>query len=67
MKDRTRDQAIDVKHITMTKMLVDSITEGFPPNIFRENVVDCYYYKPFNSEISGTHKYEPTLKYSIRL
>lgn len=38
VKDRIQDQTIDVKHISMTHMLVDPLAEGLPPSIFLEHV-----------------------------
>ena len=38
VKDRIQDQTINVKHISMTRMLVDPLTKGLPPNIFREHI-----------------------------
>lgn len=34
VKDRIRDQTINVKHTSMTHMLEDPLTKGFPPSIF---------------------------------
>ena len=38
MKDKVRDQVISLEHISTEKMLVDSLTKGLPPNMFREHV-----------------------------
>jgi hypothetical protein len=33
-----RDQIINLEHISTEKMLVDPLTKGLPPNMFREHV-----------------------------
>jgi LytS/YehU family sensor histidine kinase len=38
VKDKVQDQIINLKHISTRKMLVDSLTKGLPPNVFREHV-----------------------------
>jgi hypothetical protein len=38
VKDRIQDHTIDVKHISMTHMLVDQLMKGLPPSIFYEHV-----------------------------
>jgi hypothetical protein len=38
LEDKIQDQTIDVKHISMTRMLADPLTKGLPPSIFREHV-----------------------------
>ena len=38
MKDRVRDQMISLEHISTKKMLVDPLTKGLSPNVFREHV-----------------------------
>ena len=38
VKDRIQNHTIDVKHISTTRMLVDPLTKGLPPSIFREHV-----------------------------
>jgi hypothetical protein len=38
MKDKVRDQIINLEHISTEKMLVDPLTKGLPPNVFREYV-----------------------------
>jgi hypothetical protein len=40
VKDRILDQTIDVKYLSITRMLVDLLTKGLPPSIFREYVAD---------------------------
>ena len=35
MKDKVQDQVISLEHISTEKMLVDPLTKGLPPNIFR--------------------------------
>ena len=38
VKDKVRDQVISLEHISTVKMLVDPLTKGLPPNVFREHV-----------------------------
>jgi len=38
MKDEVRDHAISLEHVSTNKMLVDSLTKGLPPNVFREHL-----------------------------
>ena len=38
MKDKVRGQVINLEHISAIKMLVDPVTKGLPPNVFREHV-----------------------------
>ena len=38
MKDKVRDHIINLEHINIEKMLVDSLTKGLPPNVFREHL-----------------------------
>jgi len=38
VKDRVRDHAISLEHVTTEKMLVDPLTKGLPPNVFREHL-----------------------------
>jgi hypothetical protein len=38
MKDKVRDQIINLKHISTEKMLTDPLTKGLPPNVFKEHV-----------------------------
>ena len=38
MKDRVQDQTIKIEHISTDLMLVDPLTKGLPPNIFRNHV-----------------------------
>jgi hypothetical protein len=40
VKDKVRDQIISLEHISTEKMLVDPLTKGLPPNVFRERVAD---------------------------
>ena len=37
VKDKVRDQVISLEHISTIKMLVDLLTKGLPPNVFREH------------------------------
>ena len=39
VKDKVRDQVISLEHISTEKMLVDPLTKGLPPNVFREHGV----------------------------
>ena len=38
VKDKVRDHVISLEHISIEKMLVDPLTKGLPPNVFREHV-----------------------------
>ena len=38
VKDRVQDQTIKVEHLSTKQMLVDPLTKGLPPNIFRDHV-----------------------------
>ena len=38
VKDKVRDHIISLEHISTEKMLVDPLTKGLPPNVFREHV-----------------------------
>ena len=38
MKDKVWDHVISLEHISTEKMLVDPLTKGLPPNVFREHV-----------------------------
>jgi hypothetical protein len=38
MKDKVRDQIINLERISTEKMLADPLTKGLPPNVFREHV-----------------------------
>jgi hypothetical protein len=38
VKDKVRDQIINLEHISTEKMLADPLTKGLPPNVFREHV-----------------------------
>jgi hypothetical protein len=38
MKDKVRDQIINLEHISTRKMTVDPLTKDLPPNVFREHV-----------------------------
>jgi hypothetical protein len=38
VKDKVQDLIISLEHISTNKMLVDLLTKGLPPNVFREHV-----------------------------
>jgi hypothetical protein len=38
VKDKVRDQIINLEHISTVKMLADPLTKGLPPNVFKEHV-----------------------------
>jgi hypothetical protein len=38
VKDRVQDQTVEIEHISTKQMLVDPLTKGLPPNIFRDHV-----------------------------
>jgi hypothetical protein len=38
VKDKVRDHAINLQLVSTKKMLVDPLTKGLPPNIFREHL-----------------------------
>jgi hypothetical protein len=38
VKDKVRDQIINLEHISTKKMLVDSLTKDLPLNVFREHI-----------------------------
>jgi hypothetical protein len=38
VKDKVRDQIINIEHISTEKMPVDPLTKGLSPNVFREHV-----------------------------
>jgi hypothetical protein len=40
VKDKVWDHIISLEHISTEKMLVDPLTKGLPPNVFREHVAD---------------------------
>jgi hypothetical protein len=40
VKDKVRDQIINLEHISTRKMIMDPLTKGLPPNVFREHVAD---------------------------
>jgi hypothetical protein len=40
VKDKVRDQIINLKHISTEKMLADPLTEGLSSNMFKEHVAD---------------------------
>jgi hypothetical protein len=40
VKDKIQDQTISLEHISTKKMIVDPLTKGLPPSVFREHLVD---------------------------
>jgi hypothetical protein len=38
VKDKVRDQIINLEYISTVKMLADPLTKGLPPNVFEEHV-----------------------------
>ena len=38
VKDKVRDHAISLEHVSTKKMLTDPLTKGLPPNVFREHL-----------------------------
>ena len=38
VKDKVRDQVINLEHISTERMLADPLINGLPPNMFREHV-----------------------------
>ena len=38
VKDKVWDHSISLEHISIKKMLVDPLTKGLPPNVFREHL-----------------------------
>ena len=38
VKDKVQDHAISLEHVSTKKMLVDPLTKGLPPNVFREHL-----------------------------
>ena len=38
MKDKVQGHIISLEHIRTEKMLVDPLTKGLPPNVFREHL-----------------------------
>jgi hypothetical protein len=38
VKDKVRDQIINLEHISTAKMLADPLTKGLPPSVFKEHV-----------------------------
>jgi hypothetical protein len=38
VKDKVRDQIINLEHISTGKMLADPLIKGLSPNVFREHV-----------------------------
>ena len=38
VKNKVRDHAISLEHVSTKKMLVDPLTKGLPPNVFREHL-----------------------------
>ena len=40
VKDKVRDHIISLEHIRIEQMLVDPLTKGLPPSVFREHLAD---------------------------
>ena len=38
VKDKVRDHAISLEHVSTKKMLADLLTKGLPPNVFIEHL-----------------------------
>jgi hypothetical protein len=38
MKDKIRDQIINLEYISTVKMLADPLKKGLPPSVFKEHV-----------------------------
>ena len=38
VKDKVRDHSISLEHISTKKMLMDPLTKGLSPNVFREHL-----------------------------
>jgi hypothetical protein len=39
VKEKIQDQTISLEHIGTKKMIVDPLTKGLPPSVFREHLV----------------------------
>jgi hypothetical protein len=40
VKEKIQDHTISLKHISIKKIIVDPLTKGLPPSVFREHLVD---------------------------
>jgi hypothetical protein len=40
VKEKIQDQTISLEHISTKKMIVDPLTKGLPPSVFREHLAD---------------------------
>jgi hypothetical protein len=40
VKEKIQDQIISLEHISTKKMIVDPLTKGLPPSVFREHLAD---------------------------
>jgi hypothetical protein len=38
VKEKIQDQTISLEHISIKKMIVDPLTKGLPPSVFREHL-----------------------------
>jgi hypothetical protein len=38
VKEKIQDQTISLEHISTKKMIVDPLTKGLPPSVFREHL-----------------------------
>ena len=59
MKDKVRDHVISLEHICIEKMLVDPLTKGLSPNVFREHVASM----GLRESLKFLDKRRPKVKY----
>ena len=59
MKDKVRDQVISLEHISTERMLVDPLSKGLPPNMFREHVASM----GLKKSLKFLDKRRPKVKY----
>jgi hypothetical protein len=38
VKDKVRDQIINLEYISVVKMLADPLTKGLPPSVFKKHI-----------------------------
>jgi hypothetical protein len=48
VRERVQDRTINLEHISTKKMLVDPLTKGLPPNIFKNILPAWVYWKTFD-------------------